>query len=212
MIMLRLSLCWKLAWSVNSVSSKGLFWTFPQSIYGHFLFLPVYFDCFWMLTVVFNIWLPEENVKNGRSEGRGHWPINSHNFTSASRERALQQWEEIQHWLPAPLHFCDQEQLSAVISTTRELSGCVQAAPRNHTQLSAMWLGGMITCHSAQSWNWLKINHNLQFRSSPGNCKPSTDSRIPDIYGSQILAMQLFSRWGDQFSAIFPRTPFTFAF
>ena len=62
----------------------------------------------------------------------------------------------------------------------------MKVAPGRCTQLPVIWLGiGMGSCYSAKRQNWLKLTTFSP--SPPGNCKPSTDSRVPKSYIKQIL-------------------------
>ena len=63
----------------------------------------------------------------------------------------------------------------------------MKVAPGTCTQLPAIWLGiGMGSYYCAKSQNWPKLTTFSP--SPPGNCKPLTDSRVPNSYIKQILS------------------------
>lgn len=101
--------------------------------------------------------------------GKGHWPYELPWFRFSLRERGLQQWEETQHWLPAPLFALLWS--GAAVSLQRSsrvfggqslfcspwLSQVVYKLLQKPYTAVCHVAGGNDNCHGAQSWNWLKL-------------------------------------------------------
>ena len=138
-------------------SEKFFYISLPLFFHGHFLILPVYAVVFECCSLQYLAPQRRKSEKWQGSEGKGTGLMNSHDFASASGRGAYNNGKRHNtDCRPLCLHFCDQERLSAY-SAAREyvedrvffahpgsLRLCTSCS-RNHTQLSAMWLGGMIT-------------------------------------------------------------------
>lgn len=78
---------------------------------SHFLFFCIHAVVF-LNVLVFSMWLPKREKQKVKGDKMGHQPFKSPGSNFSWREKGLQQWWEVQQWLPTSADLCDQKQQS----------------------------------------------------------------------------------------------------